>query len=338
MKKICYGLICFSAMLLTQCSTDVDLTAPYKETTVVYGLLNPSDTVQFIRVAKAYLGEGNSLEMAKVSDSIYYPDSVITVVLQRWKNNSFQDSSVLVRDESIQKETGIFATQPNVLYRIPDDPINHTDSLRKDNQYKLRITNKQTGKIVTASTFITNDISVSQPSSNPNVKLSMTSEYPSDVKWYSALYGKVYGLVIRFNYQETELAPPNNVTYKKADWTFPNQQSSSVLVNQPMSLSYIGEDFYKNLSTKIFPDNTVLRIGLTVEFIFTIGAEEFYTYYLVNQPSLSISQDIPQYTNVNEGIGIFSSRNIFAIKNKQLDPASMDSLRFGQYTGTLGFQ
>jgi hypothetical protein len=338
MKKYYLACLFVATLIFTRCSTDVDLIAPYKETTVVYGLLAPTDSVQYIRVAKAYLGEGNALTMAAVNDSIYYPDSVINVVLQRWDNNVLVDSTILVRDESIIKDPGIFSSQPNILYRTVKDPVNHSDSIYKSSIYKLRIYNKLTHNEVTSSTPVVEDIGIIIPSSNLNVTVSMSSPLPYTVKWNSALNGKIYNLVIRFRYEEKEIAPPNNVTNKSADWTFANKELNNPLVKEVMEISYMGEDFYKNLALKILPASGIERKFLGLDFIFTIGAEEFYTYYLVNQPSLTINQSIPNFTNIKNGLGIFSSRNITTLRNKQLDISSLDSLRNGQYTYNLSFQ
>jgi len=338
MKIYFTAALALASLLFTRCSTDVDLIAPYKETTVVYGLLSPSDSVQFVRVAKAYLGEGNALTMAKVNDSIYYRDADIRVVLHRLQNDIIIDSTVLVRDESIAKEPGIFSNSPNVLYRTVYDPVNHSDSIYADSEYRIYILNKVTGKEITSTTGIVGDIIISLPSPNPNVKnLSMTSTYPNDIKWFSAINGKIYKVVMRFNYQEKLLADPFPVTFKSVDWTFPDIEARNASVSSELIIQYTGEDFYKNLALKMVPDNTVERKALTIDIIFSIGAPEFYTYYLVNQPSLTINQEIPQFTNITNGIGIFSSRRIRSLKNKELDIPSLDSLRSGIHTSHLGF-
>ncbi len=53
--------MCFSA-----CSTKLDVTGNYKETMVVYGLLDQSQPKQYIKVNKAFLGEGNAFSYAQV--------------------------------------------------------------------------------------------------------------------------------------------------------------------------------------------------------------------------------------------------------------------------------
>ena len=92
------------------------MTAPYKEITVVYGLLNTADTVQWIRINKAFLGMGNALVMAQQPDSINYPD-ILDVKLQEYEGSTLRKTFSLLRDSSIQKEPGVFATVPNILYR-----------------------------------------------------------------------------------------------------------------------------------------------------------------------------------------------------------------------------
>ena len=40
----------------------------------------------------------------------------------------------------------------------------------------------------------------------------------------------------------------------------------------------------------------------------TVGSEDLNTYIKVNEPITGIVQKRPQFTNINNGIGIFSSR------------------------------
>jgi len=59
-------------LFINSCKTDFDIIAPYKETTVVYGLLDPDTSVQYIKINKAFLGEGDALVMAQQMDSTNY--------------------------------------------------------------------------------------------------------------------------------------------------------------------------------------------------------------------------------------------------------------------------
>ncbi|MFN3874859.1 MAG: hypothetical protein ACK4L7_02980, partial [Flavobacteriales bacterium] len=54
--------------LLGACSTELDVNEPYKDISIVYGLLNQRDSLHFVKINKAFLGEGNALDMARVRD------------------------------------------------------------------------------------------------------------------------------------------------------------------------------------------------------------------------------------------------------------------------------
>ena len=54
--------------LISSCTTDFDVYAPEEDIFVVYGVLNPNDSVQYIRVAKAYQVEGNAYDYASEND------------------------------------------------------------------------------------------------------------------------------------------------------------------------------------------------------------------------------------------------------------------------------
>src|ERR1035438_4039890 len=117
-KNIKLILIVAVFSTIFSCKNTLDINAPWKETTVVYGLLNVHDSVQYIKINKAFLGNGNEFTYAKVADSINY-GNVLTVTLQQYNNGNYVNTTTLIRTENMPKDTGIFATIPNVIYRTP---------------------------------------------------------------------------------------------------------------------------------------------------------------------------------------------------------------------------
>src|SRR6188508_2297236 len=76
MKKI-YAVF-LSVFFFFSCSNELDITADYKETTVIYGLLNQNDTAQYVQIFKGFLDDNMSaLVIAQNPDSIFYDDSVL---------------------------------------------------------------------------------------------------------------------------------------------------------------------------------------------------------------------------------------------------------------------
>src|SRR5688572_28610592 len=108
MKKLFFILSAF-ALALFSCRNDFAVNEDWKETMVIYGLLNPGDTAQYIKINKAFLGEGNALVMAGEFDSVNYTQDEISAVLERWNGSTWLQTIPLFKDTLIPKDTGVFA-------------------------------------------------------------------------------------------------------------------------------------------------------------------------------------------------------------------------------------
>src|SRR5579871_1777569 len=87
------------AALYQSCSTTFNSAAPYKNITIVYGLLSLSDTATYIKIEKAYLDQnGNALVEAQNPDSIYYPQETVNATLEAYDvNGSLVNTTTLNR-------------------------------------------------------------------------------------------------------------------------------------------------------------------------------------------------------------------------------------------------
>ena len=59
---------------------------------------------------------------------------------------------------------------------------------------------------------------------------------------------------------------------------------------------------------------------------FAAATEDLYTYMQTNKPQSGISQQRPTFTNIDNGIGIFTSRYNHYIENLQLSEATHQGL------------
>ncbi len=329
MNKLLISL-CLLSVSLSSCKTDVDLLAPYKEVMVIYGVLDPTDSVQYIRINKAFLGEGNAYTFAQVADSFQYAD-VLDVKLERYKNNNFAGAINLERFEGPPLKDGIFASAPNYLYRTTG-----LDSIYQDSEYKLVVTNTQTGNVVTSKTIIVSKVgSITNPASFQTAVDFADPDNQFIAKFTRGNNAKYYDLNMRFNYYETEIANPSNTQIKSV---FFRVNGVEYLSNNSLEIAVPYAAFYSALKRTIPIDPLVTRTARSVDLIWVGGAEELYTYYQVNRPPTGINQSIPQYTNIDGGIGIFSSKYSDAMNNKLLSSRSLDSLSNGAITKDLGFQ
>ncbi|MCF8297702.1 MAG: hypothetical protein K9J13_09190 [Saprospiraceae bacterium] len=329
-------LLILSFIIITSyysCETDFDMNAEYKDITIVYGLLNQNETTHYVKINRAFLGNDNTIALAQDPMTSSYGDS-LEVTLEEWRN-SYYKRTFTMTDTLVERDpdSGSPFYNPSNPYQI----IYKTKAnLIEDGTYKLVIKNKYSGKIITSETKLIEDFTITKPNAGVStIGFNHKVSNPTDVQWRSGLNGRLYQLVIRFYYIERDL---NNIETKKyVDWVLGTKTSQNINGGEEMKLSYVGESFYKNIQDNVkFDPNVAVRIPDTVQFIFSVAADEFNTYMDINKPSSSIVQERPEYTNINNGIGIFSSRYI-KIRGKLLNNDSQEFLKSGIYTSDLAF-
>ncbi|HXH20331.1 MAG TPA: hypothetical protein VNJ07_14745 [Chitinophagales bacterium] len=318
--------------LFFSCSNDLDIAADYKETTIVYGLLNlADDTVHYVQVFKGYLDENTSaLLLAQNPDSIYYDDSAEV------KLEADAQVHILKKIDAaqigLQRDEGIFVDSPNYVYRL-SGPL-------QDAVYHFTFTNKRTGHTVTAQTPVVKDFSINRPS--PLLPVNLATSAPNQVQWRSAENGKIYQAIMRFYYEEWSIHSPAAVDTLHIDWLlFNNVTSPATTGNESMTHEFDGTQFLSFLGTQLeaAPDLRRKALDEPLEFLFYVGAEDLYDYLRVNgaQTGITSLQVKPEFTNITNGLGIFSSRYNKTLSGIKITDRSIDSLSCGSHTKNLNF-
>lgn len=343
--KNLFPVIVISSFLaiIPSCETDLEVNAPYKEVTVVYGLLNQNDSIHYIKINKSFLGEANAYSMAIVRDSSEYKN--LDAKIEEWKSGAKTNEWVLDDTVITNKASGDFYYPEQTVYFFKA-------SLDYAAQYKLNISIDGGAKIVTAETSLINNVmdftgkggfQIPCPAGEGGscVGFYANSQYNPgiDFKWTTVKNGKRYQLKMTFNYKD--FYTDNTFTAKSMDWVFqPPLVSSGLNGNEEMTVTVEGEAFYKELQKQLAPLNTSnLDKREFVDFYFTlyVASDDLNTYLLANQPSTGIIQEKPEFTNISNGIGIFSSRITFVSDPKKLNDESKRELIQGPYTQELKF-
>lgn len=142
---------------LLSCSTEVELNAPKKDIWVVYGVLDQSDSAQYIRVSRGFLEEGDALEFAKNND---LSEKGLQVKLIN-ENREYVATQV----DSVAKEPieGVFFPF-TTLYRLETSGSN---ALESGETYQLEIRRGDDPDfLLTASTTIPNKVTFQNPNRN----------------------------------------------------------------------------------------------------------------------------------------------------------------------------
>ncbi|MDP2423640.1 MAG: hypothetical protein U1C46_06765 [Bacteroidales bacterium] len=302
--------------ILSSCETDFDINAPWKDITVVYGLLNQNDNTHYVRIQKAFLGEGNALHMALIPDSNLYPNN-IHVTLQEWEGPNLKRTFNMDTVSIENKEPGTFFN--------PKQPVYFTiATLSPAYLYKLKVLNINTQKEISSQTELVNDFTIDRPGFGANLNFSITPETPIIVKWYSANYGKRYQVVMRFNYTEV-ITGTTDTLYKHIDWYSAVAKSKSLEGGELMEIK-INKSVLENMIIGNIPKKMeVTRKLAPISFLFQVAADDLNTFIDVNEPSSSIIQDKPEFSNITNGIGIFSAR-YEKVRMHQLHPSTRQQI------------
>lgn len=327
MKKI----LGFTAVvfLFSMCSTELDLLDDWKETTVVYGLLDQSQTTQYIRIQKAFLGPNNAYDMAQQYDSINYVNS-LDVRIERMDNNGVESFIDLVPDTFYNKQPGDFYAPMYVVYSF-QQPNNWFSSAYK---YRLVINNASTGHEVTSTTDIVGTYAITYPGFGSIAFASNNPNYKVEVKWDKADNAKLYQLALVFQYVEVDL---NSVATVKTTPAWVIGSMNATPGSGDESMKFEPDGFYRFVSGAIPVDNNVVerRADSVKVYVYACG-QELVDYMNINGPSSSLVQERPQYTNINNGLGVYSARTSVQ-KSFTLPPQSIDSLSRGRFTCELKF-
>lgn len=361
MRKLAFAGIILS-LLWAGCSTEVELNAPYKSSTVVFGLLDPSADTQWVRVNKTFLGEGNNLEYAQVRDSSEYDFSEFSrLVVERWFNGELQEEFPLQPITISNKDlNGIFYAPEQTVYFFPTP----AGGLDEESEYRL-VCDFHNRPDVTASTDIVRSggVSFQIPQPGSAFVLAQTGfgnsvNYNDNVtiKWSPAENTELYDATLRFLYHERVYTDASHTelvseTDRFVDWNIGQFQSEDLMLQGGYySLSFNAEPFFAYLGSVIPANPNVVReIGYfdgtrtrCFEIYMALANEELRTYFEVNSPVTGVIQERPTYTNVSGGLGLFASRSRIGVGQLSLvannsQNGNLNALVYGVYTGDLGF-
>ncbi len=336
----------------TGCTEKINIAAPYKDISVVYGLLDNRDAAHYIRIQKAFLDNNKSaLDMAKTYDSNFYNN--LNVIIKRLDfsykiKDTIQLSLVNLDDEGYPKEPGVFFNTPNYAYKF-------TGALNPNLIYRLVITNLNTGKVDSADAPIIEDadstifyidaldprLSAQPPldfsSTVTNRSYSFSGEYREPIGFKYKFYTEsgdsliqdnpvdIAQAVIRFNWVDSEITT-GTMTPQYYDF-----DAGFVKTGKTSFTFYIKNAvLYNALATglKKAPTNVARLLDRCDLFVY-MSTIDFATYRersLVQGIGLTGNEIQPIYTNIKgSALGLFTSKG-WRRGKVTLTPATVDSI------------
>lgn len=318
MKKVLISsiLVIMGIITFIRCSNEVDLYADYKDISVVYGILDVTDDTSWIKITKAFTGPGNAITIAQIPDSSNYPYKLYASLDGRVNSSDLPPillDTITIYDK--QEGDSVFYYPKQLMYYT-------TEQLDVNATYTLNIEKKE--EVTTASTPLIGSFSITYPFN------TMDFVFDHDIKWNSVKNGKRYEVTTIFNYQEflpgTYEDTLNLQIKLESIYTNPVKESKDTEGGENLEIPYTGENFFAELENKLEDIPNIQRWTGLVDVVISAGSEVLHYYIEINDAVAgSLLQELPSYTNVSNGTGIFASRRNI-VKSTKLSGATERTL------------
>jgi len=343
--RVVLGLF-LTISVLQSCETDFDLNGEWEDITVVYGLLDKNEDIHYVMINKAFLGDGNALVYAQVRDSLEYNPNDITASIDEVINGSVNRTFTL-RDTVLNNKAtdGIFFSPDHTVYYFRESALDENATFK----LSILVALGSEVKEVRSEIELVGGFSISRPLKNAptapsqpqisfaNSNSSLTDNYLSEgLKWTGPLTANRYESEVTLNYDEVSTS--GTITPRSISWGL-----GTVKEDGDTEEVIEGKDFYQWVDNKIkttpgLNNSDVMHRRFNgIDFTVVAAGEDLNTYINVNEPVTGVVQDRPEFTNIDGGIGLFSSRTSETVGFKWLNKFSFEELCEGQYTSSLKF-
>ncbi len=351
MKQFLFAIVSICTFSFIGCSDDFEVAAPYRQITVVKGILNPADTAHYIRIQKAFLDENKSaIEMAKEPDSSFYKMLDVKILeydsARRNVLASYDLWRVRTEDENYPKDDPLsdkqFFTSPNYAYKFKKADLNPKF------WYQLVINNLDLGRADSSELFgVVNDDSL-RPNNGFfifafNVKnnafnfAQTTLQKTYDLNLFMPQNGRMIEGVIRFNYVDSNIVTGAQED-KHVDFHF-DKELNVTSFGGPVTLSTLNSSFYAFLNASIGtpPNANIVRLVDTCHMFVYAASPEVYFYEQVNlgqSGGLTADNIQPNYTTFKskDVIGVVGSRAVRSYYEAYIDNATLQALKTNEAT------
>lgn len=306
------------------CSTDFVVNAPAKEIRAVYAILNPGDSVQYVRVSTAYQVEGDALQYAAERDlSLTGLNIRLTGDGKTWE-------AIEVND--VPKDSGIFIPNEFVYKFITDGSATDRDTLKPNTRYTLEIGTADRPDYITGETVtpvaprIKGDLSLIASAGQMQCLPRLFLDRKFNVYWTRAESPEVnFEVRVYFTFEKDGISQdlqwgPTNLFNENKRCTEGSANVCFQFAEKELLRYFLGAmPADGSQYTYVTADSCVANSSLLDDLPKSLGFEvtavdEFLSNYMtVNDPRFTdLTGAKPEYTNLSgniEVVGVFGSIN-----------------------------
>lgn len=317
------------------CSTKVELNTDWKDITVIYGLLDQNEEYHYVKINKAFLGDGDYYQYAMIRDSSEYAN--VNAYIEELAGSTVVATYQL-------RDTVISNRQANGVFYGPEQTLYYFRKVGLNANNTYRITAKinegtSAEKEVTAETELIKDFAPPPLSSlavgTYDGSTGAHTFLTPHVKFFPPANSDNYEIIWRLKWDEYT---GGDTTRKVYNWFVGSYDRAAINSSGQADIEVSGEAFYQTLKNIITPDPAVTkRIFRSVDIYVYAASDDLATYIEVNKPQTGLVQERPEFTNISNGLGLFSSRLHVVSANRFLSLGSYRELVYGPHTSNLLF-
>ncbi|MFO7616256.1 MAG: hypothetical protein R6V75_03320 [Bacteroidales bacterium] len=322
-KNYVFIPILFS-LVIQSCTERIDIYEAAKPVPIVYCLLNPEDSVQYIRIGRSYMAGYETAEKPPLPDSTVW-NIPHEVYIEEYTDGIKETVYRFKPDTVIKKDTGFFPVTGLSLYSTKFRPVS-------GKAYHLYVFFPDLNLMAAASTIVHQAPDIFDPIHLSLRKITFEPGLPYTIRWYAGFYTGVYQMTFRIHYRDSTAAgiEVNSADYSSGGYFDQHTQ-------QMLEYNMSGKGFYLAMVDNIPMRTGVVRSVISVEFIMVTGGTDLGFLYRTNIENGSNFSNLSDYSNIGNGIGVFSSRILTREINLTLSNYTLDQLAHGEITHSLGF-
>ena len=310
MKKFILLLYLPLFAFLFSCSTDVDLFAEYKEVPIIYGVLDATADTNFVKITRALYIQGNAYHAAVNPDSSNYPGKLDARIIEYCNGDSIRE--IMLDTITLHnKQQGIFYAPDQKLY-YTTEPLNW-NGVNNRYSYELKVVLPE--RTLTTTTPVVGNRNFEIQSLAVNFSKEYFGMVPRRFLFFPATNATFYDFSMSFTFLE-QRDPDGDSVPRTMNWnvgTFMESSLSGNMDGEAYILSYRPETFYERLEEFIGGDTNVIGLkryieDYPVEITIAAGGEKLRQYIYENDPSNGFVGGDNEFTLIDDGYGVFSSR------------------------------
>ena len=334
-KRLPIATAIVAVLSFQSCETEFSVNGNYEITPVVIGLLDYTDSVHIIKITKAFLGEDNNLIYAQIPDSNYF------TTVDAWVKEIDPTTDEYTGREWNLTDSTITGKSTDGVFYAPDQKVYvfHESTLLDNMDYELTADLNEGQHAISARTSMLNGFTVQSTILQPTWKINfapLTVDSDDDYNDWKFSVTEAENAAI-YNYKYTMNWRETYTDLTTATFSV-ERNDGDVLQAKPSDpdahvQSFSGLDFYAWVG-EIVPDDpdVIKRELLGIDLKISVAHHELDQFMDVGAPVTGIVQNKPEYTNVNGGLGLFSTRLVYEVKNYKIDKNSIKQLCEGMYT------